>query len=507
MSDDKTLASNVSNLGLSKVGTAVLNGLFLVLAARALTVESYGYLSFALTLVIFGLTFADAGVSKAVTRRVAEEDNEDVISEVVTTAVILKGIGVVLVSLMIVGSIRVLDRGAFGTDIALFLGVIASLIIVGFGLAITFAAVCRGFHRIEFETGGTIVNDGLRAAVGLYAVVLGTTIQWIFAVMVMGAFFRALVPAYGTVKQQVQLRLPQRETVKSLLWFGLPLGLSTLGFQLLLSTDRILIGYLRNSADLGLYQAAFTVTSLLLLLPNILKHASYPISADAGDDDEGLYALILMLIVGLVFPAGLVIVVHAELFVTMIFGSSFSGAAVVLSILVVGILVRSLSAPVYPLLVGGKGEQIRYSGATAIAAVLNVILNVLLIPPFGLVGAATATCVSFSADGLGKIGIYKYEYGLSGRNMTIPLAGTLVSLVGLLAIRLVYLPSTPGKTGTYVTVALYLSVSLLYATVVTLCLIHLLASQRDINRIESFLGHLPLGVAFQYYFRIGRMIK
>jgi len=507
MSDDKTLASNVSNLGLSKVGTAVLNGLFLVLAGRALSIESYGHLSFALTLVIFGLTFADGGVSKAVTRRVANENDDDTISEVVTTAVILKGVGVLLVSLVIVGSIRTLDRGVFGTDVALFLGVMASLVIAGFGLAITFAAVCRGFHRIEFETGGTIINDGLRAAVGLYAVVIGTTIQWIFTVLVVGAFLRALVPAYGTVKQQVQLRLPQRETVKSLLWFGLPLGLSTLGFQLLLSTDRILVGYLKNSADLGLYQAAFTVTSLLLLLPNILKHASYPISADTGDDEEGLYALILMLIVGLVFPAGLVIAVHAELFVTMIFGSSFSGAAVVLSILVVGILVRSLSAPVYPLLVGGKGEQIRYSGATAVAAVLNVILNVVLIPPFGLVGAATATCISFSVDGLGKIGIYKYKYGLSGRNMTIPLVGTLVSLAGLLAMRFAYLPSTPGKIEAYITVALYLSVSLLYATVVILYLIHFLASQRDISRIEDFLGHLPFGVAFQYYFRIGRMMQ
>jgi len=507
MSDDSKLAANVSFLAISRVGTALFNGIFLVLVARAVSVESYGFISFVLTLVVFGVTFSDAGMSQAVTRDVAVETDEGKISRIATTAFLLKVAGVLLVSFVTVFGTILLNQGIFGTEQSLYGAIVAAFIVAGFGLAKTFAAVCRGFNKIQYETGGTLFNDGLRAVIGTFAFLIGTTLQWILAVLIVGSFLRFVVPLYGMFKQKVRIVSPTTETARTIVWFGLPLGLSALGFQLLLSTDRLLIGFFSTSADLGIYQSAFTLTSFLFLIPNVLKHASYPISAGTDDDDQSAYSLILMLVVGFVFPIGLFFVINSTLVIGLVFGAAFADASIVLSILTIGILVRSLSSPVYPIMVGGKGEQVSYSAVTGMAAIINVALNVLLIPAFGLVGAAMATCMSLSLDGLGKVFLYNRRHSLAKRSLVLPSVSAIVGLSILVALKVIYFPPVPNTPNTYVISVLYIAAVTACVTVGLLTSLHYLSTEEELERVDEFLDYLPLGGLFKYYFQIGAITR
>jgi O-antigen/teichoic acid export membrane protein len=76
-----------------------------------------------------------------------------------------------------------------------------------------------------------------------------------------------------------------------------------------------------------------------------------------------------------------------------ILGQRFTAAALALSILSFGHLLKVCMGTAAVLLVLGGRQRLEAANA-AIAAALNIILNYILIPRFGLVGAATSTCTS-----------------------------------------------------------------------------------------------------------------
>lgn len=178
---------------------------------------------------------------------------------------------------------------------------------------------------------------------------------------------------------------------------SIPLFLIAMLQLLIVRMDIILLGAIAGHEQAGIYAAASKVSELIVFALAAANVVVAPIVAGlyAGGDMHGLQNVMVRLAAGvLAFTVPLVLLVvstgHAVLGV---FGAEFQVAYVPLLILVCGQIVNALSGPV-DFIMYMTGHQKQALQIFALVTVLNLALNLLLIPAYGLEGAAIATASS-----------------------------------------------------------------------------------------------------------------
>ena len=185
------------------------------------------------------------------------------------------------------------------------------------------------------------------------------------------------------------------------LWWrvALPLLLAA-GFHVVLSqTDIIMIGLFLTPDDVAIYYAAAKTGVFISFALTAVNAVAAPRLAalHAQGKLTELQALVSTMSHWIFWPA-LAAAAAAVLFgakILTLFGPTFSAGHTALVILVFGHLVRAGTGLVGDLL-GLTGHQKLNAWVLALSAVLNVILNALLIPRFGIAGAAAATAVTMA---------------------------------------------------------------------------------------------------------------
>jgi len=165
--------------------------------------------------------------------------------------------------------------------------------------------------------------------------------------------------------------------------------------------DILLIGYFLTTTDVGYYAVAISLSRFFWLIPNAIQKITYPVTSEywAKKNYKALNKMIdksMKHTACILLPIGLVTGFFARDIIISIFGEAFIHSVLPLQILLIGTIIagattRSVGASMPA--IGRPGLNL---GVTAISASINIILNLILIPPFGIVGAAIATTCSLS---------------------------------------------------------------------------------------------------------------
>jgi len=192
-----------------------------------------------------------------------------------------------------------------------------------------------------------------------------------------------------------------------------PMALSSISYFLMQSIDIVLLSKFTTFETVAYYAAAVkiaTVTSLVLLSVNIIagpKIAEFY----TKNDKEALKSIVKKssrLILLFSIPAILFLFVFSE-FILSLFGQEFVAAKNVLWILLLGQFIRSLSGPI-SIYMNMTGKQNRMHQFLFLGLGVNILLNWILIPKFGMIGAAYATAISiFIWSGLAVLYAYKKD--------------------------------------------------------------------------------------------------
>lgn len=182
---------------------------------------------------------------------------------------------------------------------------------------------------------------------------------------------------------------------------ALPIYFADVLAVVLANSDTIIMGWLRPLDEVGLYQVALRLSVLMLVLLGASNWVLAPWFArfHATSEKVRLQSVVTKT-TRAIFAATIVIylilVVWGKPLLEIFFGSNFVAAYPILIILGAGQLVNVASGPVVNLL-AMMGGQRELAMSTFGAVILNIVLCLLLIPPFGPTGAAASVAVSTSA--------------------------------------------------------------------------------------------------------------
>jgi len=162
-------------------------------------------------------------------------------------------------------------------------------------------------------------------------------------------------------------------------------------------TDVILIGLFRGPTDAGLYAVATRGAQLISFLLYGVNAALAPdisrlVARGELDQLQRIVTRSTRLVVAFSLPIAAVFVLFGPQLLAF-FGPEYVAAAPVLAILSVAQLVNAATGSVGNLLTM-SGHERDAAGGFVFAAVLNLVLNLVLIPAFGIVGAAIASAIS-----------------------------------------------------------------------------------------------------------------
>jgi PST family polysaccharide transporter len=186
--------------------------------------------------------------------------------------------------------------------------------------------------------------------------------------------------------------------VRELLKEVFPLALSAMVIILYMRIDKIMLGELLDDEAVGLYTAATKIFEVLYFIPSAFVMSLGPALVRARESDAGNYLarveeMFSVVAIGTILIA-LPISVFANPLITFIFGPNFTSAAPVLQIHIWALVFSALgvASGQYLLLEGFNSIILQ---RTALGAAVNILLNVLWIPRYGIVGAAWASLIAY----------------------------------------------------------------------------------------------------------------
>lgn len=389
-SGSRALIGHVGRLVAGDAVSKLSRFLALALLARSLTAADFGKLNLGIALAGLLFTMTSLGLSEAGARHVARAPADA--GWYAGRVIVARSVALFLVALALFAA-------------AVFLAPTVLLLVVGACLMAQMMILgadwlARGLERTGALAASSAVGGLVVVAGVLFIRAYKPNANTALAVFAGGEAGAALV-AWILVTRYVKPRLGLGG-VRALATEARPLAISAFVLYAYYSSlDTIIIAATRSNSEAGLYAAPYRLFLMFTIVGTFSAYAMLPArvrAAQAGlslaDDPMVRRAIPVLAAYGLTVVAGVELL--GPWLLGVLFGARFETAESTLLVLACGVCWYAVGFPVgYALIAEGRYGRFR-NGAT-IAAASNVLLDLLLIPSIGYVGAGIATVVSVIA--------------------------------------------------------------------------------------------------------------
>lgn len=364
----------------------LLNVVATLAVIRHLGTGGYGDYVFAITFATLVGLISDLGISKVAARDMSVPGTPP--DDVLGTAIACRLALAVLCWLLAQGILFVL-----ATSWAVHVAVaVASLLFVGDALlsvVVVFQVRLAMQYDAVVSVIGQTVDTGLilllvHGGAGLIALlaapVAGTAVGIAVAIAITRRAFRA--------RPRFRLELVPRLLIESL-----PIGLALLLAATYLKVDAVIIAVLRSSREVAIYGAAYRPIEYSLLAATLLIAVMFPLLARAWVSDRAEFKSVYQrggeFLLAMVLPIPAVLIVIGKPLVENVYAPAFAATALPLAVLGPALVLMVVNAwQAFCLLAGGRQRiALAYDAA---ALVVNLALNLILVPRLGYMGAAVA---------------------------------------------------------------------------------------------------------------------
>jgi len=367
-----------------------------VYVARYLGPGRFGILSYAMSFVALFSALSTLGLNGILVRELVNFPEKR--EELLGTAFILKliGAGIVLILLSLVLYFTGSDQQ---NNLIIFI-IAAGLIFQSFNVIRFYfeANVLAKFIAVSQITSLVVVS-----VAKLVFIWLGLPLIYFALAVLIESLILAIGLSVVYFKQKLNIFNWQFsfKAATGLLKDAWPLILSAIAISLYMRIDQVMIKHMLNDEAVGQYAAAVRLSEAWYFIPMIITASLFPAVINAKKRSKDLYYARLQklydLMVWIAMPIILVIMFSANHIVEFLYGVQFSKAGSVLAI--------HIWAGVFVFLGVASGKwylaenlQLFSFLNSIIGAVVNIVLNVILIERYGIIGAAWATIISYGCS-------------------------------------------------------------------------------------------------------------
>lgn len=391
----KTGRRVVRNVMFGVASQVIGGGLFFlvtILIARHLGPESYGSFSFIFAFVAVVHMVADFGLTQILIREIAR--NKLKLDEILGAALPLVTMFAVAGYFVIAVSTEFFSLTADSVQAIYIMG---ASVLITFHAAV-FAAVPRAFEKM-----------------GLNAVVLVVQRVFLFLFTLTALYLDSGLPGIALcylgerICQWLLLRTLVRMKYSRYQWRiditywrylireGLPVGAGMVLRRISWYLDIFILTMLSTANSVGLFSVAFRVIQLVNVIPFTLSIPIFPVFSRLAVESKErvfiLYERVLKIFVLISLPIAVWILILGSNVTVFMFGDAYQPAGVVLMTMGPMVIFLFLNG-LYVHIFSAVDEQSAYMKAVAVAVIINVVLDIVFIPMWGIVGAALATLIS-----------------------------------------------------------------------------------------------------------------
>lgn len=361
--------------------------------ARFLGPQSFGILSFAQSFVFLFSAFSTLGFDSIVVRELVKGDIPK--DQLLGCAFLMKLVGALIIIpiMMLIIYLSSEDR----TTIFIVFIIATSLIL-------------QSFNVIDFYFQSKVLSKYV-SLVNSSSMVVSSIAKIIFIINEATLIYFALIILFDALIVTVGLvycyRFYAREFLitwafdlpiaKFLIQQSWPLFLSGILISFYMKIDQVMLNFMMNKSSVGVYAAAVKLSEAWYMIPMVIVSSLFPAIISAKKHSSKMYEKRLLRLYTLMVWFGLTIAIIITLssnwLIHTLYGSSYHEAVTILSIHIWAGVFVFLGVAFSKYLVA-EGLAVRALYRTLSGAILNIILNLVLIPIYGIIGAAVATLIS-----------------------------------------------------------------------------------------------------------------
>lgn len=363
-----------------------------ILIARALGPDGRGLYAVAIAVGAIGYQVANLGLHSASTFFVARD--RSLLPSLVSNAIAIAAMATVLAALAFAGFAFYPELAPVPIDLmAIGLAIVPALVLAGL-----LKHLLIGIHRVRAYNAVELVSH--LGAIAVLLVLLLADVATPLTVAAATLLTAVLTAAFVLERLSGVVRAlprPSIELMRRCVTYGFRIFLATVLGYLVLRLDLLVVQYLDGAPASGQYSIATSLADVLLLLPAVVGLILFPRLATIEDDHER-WALTRRTITGLAAVFAPLLILSALLAgpaIDLVFGQDFSEAASPFRILCAGMLFLG-TASVLTHYLAASGLPWFVPASWAGGFVLNLALDLALIPSMGIDGAAVASTVSFA---------------------------------------------------------------------------------------------------------------
>jgi O-antigen/teichoic acid export membrane protein len=371
----------------------IFGGLFVgIWIARYLGPSDFGILNYALAYVAFFQVFVGLGLDQIVVREVVKYPK--LTNYILGTALGLKFLGSILALIGVFISLLFIQTDQI-TKLVIFILTIRIVFQPVDVIDYFFQAKVISKYTVIARSSAFLCSSLLSIFFILYEYSVIYFALSLLVDLLLSALFLLIIYQKNSYVVK-QWRFSKKMAV-NLIKFAWPLALSGFLISIYTKIDQVMIGNMLDIEQVGIYSAAVKLSEAWLFFPVILVSAFMPYFVSLRESDNALYHYRLIQLYSYMFWmgvfVGLVTIVFGKSIISLLFGASYIDAymALVFNIWNGIFISQAVARGIWMI---SENLQIYRLYSNIIAVVLNIAVNLLLIPKYGIAGAAIATLMT-----------------------------------------------------------------------------------------------------------------
>jgi len=392
MNTIQRIAKNSLVLLTSNMISKILDFFYVMYTARYLGAEGFGILSFSLAFTGIFMIFTDLGLHNLTIREVARY--KSLAKKYLNNVSVMKAILVVITLVLIAIVINLLGYPKQTVKIIYLI----SLSIAFKSFTEMFYSIFRAFEKMEYQSLGQILNSILMLVGAFFVIsqrygIIGfATTYSLVSLISLGYSFVFFTWKFTLPKLEIDLSF-WKPTIKEALPFFLSAVVDIIAFKI----DIIMLSMMKGDLTVGWYSAAYRLIEALMFIPATFSGAIYPVLSNYYISSKESLKLIYkesfkyLFIVSLPIAVGTTILAHK--IIIFIYKSDFTHSIIALQILIWTIPIFFLTY-MFGTMLAAINKQFLALKINFLCMILNVVVNLILIPKYSYIGASIATVIT-----------------------------------------------------------------------------------------------------------------